>query len=117
MPGEGPIHSESQKHNKKLLAGKKVMNYKGLQLVILDLFTGNIKLDFNANIQRKTKASEDGQPLYKMKVKFVSSFGPGQRSAAEPIPTPSPLEYFIPIIISLNRLTELEPKLPSWCRR
>ena len=93
------------------------MNYKGLQLVILDLFTGNIKLDFNANIQRKTKASEDGQPLYKMKVKFVSSFGPGQRSAAEPGPTPSPLEYFIPIIISLNRLTELEPKLPSWCRR
>jgi len=25
-------------------------------------------LDFNANIQRKTKMSEDGKPLYKMKV-------------------------------------------------
>ena len=31
-------------------------------------------LDFNANIQRKTKTSDDGQPLYKMKVSFVSSF-------------------------------------------
>ena len=28
-------------------------------------------IDFNSNIQRKTKMSDDGKPLYKMKVKFV----------------------------------------------